>query len=81
MGLYVAKILMGKPEEVPSNFLTRLCNATEEIKGKGRNQRIQIAGMLHRPEYWYSYQKASYSLGVKDASNPKKTLPRTYFWI
>jgi hypothetical protein len=81
VGSYAAKILMGKPDEVPNSFLTRLCNATEEIKGKGRNQRIQIVGMLHRPEYWYSYKKASYSLGVKDASNPKKTLIRKYFFI
>jgi hypothetical protein len=81
IGHYTASILMGKAEAVPSNFLTRLCNATEEIKGKGRNQRVQIVGILHRPEYWYSYERQSYGIGVKDATNPKKALTRKYFTI
>lgn len=81
MGQYTASIMLGKHDEVPPNFLTSLCNATEEIKGKGRNARTIIKGILHRNEYWYRYERQSYGLGVKDASNPKKTLTRKYFSI
>jgi hypothetical protein len=81
MGKYTAMILMGKTETIPANFLTRLCNATEEIKGKGRNQRVQIVGVLHRSEYWYAYERKQYGIGIKDAANPKKALTRKYFTI
>lgn len=80
-GSYVAKILMGKPDQIPNNFFVRFCNATEEIKGKGRNQRTQIAGMLHRPEYWYRYKKAIYTVLIKDASVSTKKLLRREFVI
>jgi hypothetical protein len=81
MGRYAATIMLGKSDQIPPRFLTSLCNATEEIKGKGRNARTVIKGILHRPEYWYTYELRSYGIGIKDASNPKKALQRKYFLI
>ena len=76
-GRYVVSILSGFPEEVPSKPLTSLCDAKQEVKGKGRNSRIQTKGVLHRGEYWIKYSlQAPYSLCLKDASNPKKSLER-----
>ena len=58
-----------------------LRNAAVEVKGKGRNAHTVTKGILHRSEYWYTYERQSYGIGVKDASNPKKTLTRKYFLI
>jgi hypothetical protein len=82
MGRYVATILMGRPNEVPNNFLVRLCNATvtTKISKKGRVKE-KIEGILLRAEYWYAYERQSYGIGVKDATNPKKTLTHKYFMI
>ena len=76
-GRYVVSVLSGFPEEVPSNALNSLCNAKQEVKGKGRNSRIQTKGILHRPEYWSKYiHQDTYTLCMKDASNSKKSLER-----
>jgi len=81
MGRYAAWIMLGEPDKVPNSFLTSLCNAAVEVKGKGRNAHTVTKGILHRSEYWYTYERQSYGIGVKDASNPKKTLTRKYFLI
>lgn len=78
---YAASVVMGKPGEVPQNFLNSLCNATQEIKGKGARQRTVTKGIFHRNEYWYMYARQSYDVAVKDATIPKKTLSRVEFVI
>jgi hypothetical protein len=70
MGRYTASIIMERPEEVPANFFFTLCNAKQEIKGKGVRQRTVTKGILHRGEYWYNYASADYTLTVKDAKIP-----------
>jgi len=82
VGSYAAKILMGRPNEIPNNFLVRLCNATvtSKVSKLGRIKE-KIEGILLRSEYWYAYGRQSYGVGVKDATNPKKTLIRKYFTI
>lgn len=79
MARHAASIIMGCPTEIPQNFLNSLCNATQEVKGNGRNQRIVTKGLLHRVEYWYEYKRQNYDACVKDASNPKKSLARIKF--
>lgn len=79
MGRYLASILMGRTQDVPPTFLTRMCDSTEELKGKGKRQYIKIRGVLHIPEYWYEYVRQDYGLGIKDATNPKKSLTYKYF--
>jgi len=76
-GRYVVSILSGLPEEVPSRALTSLCDAKQEVKGRGRTSRIQTKGVLHRPEYWSKFtHQGLHTLCMKDASNPKKSLER-----
>jgi hypothetical protein len=60
MGRYSAAILMGHPDNVPPRFLTAMCNATEEVVGKGRNARTRVKGILHRREYWVLYERKQY---------------------
>jgi hypothetical protein len=79
MARHAASIIMGCVSEVPQNFLNSLCNATQEIKGKGRNAHVVTKGLLHRIEYWYMYKRQGYDACVKDASNPKKSLTRIRF--
>jgi hypothetical protein len=81
MARHTASILLGCSEELPTNFLNSLCNATQEIKGKGRNAHTITKGLLHRNEYWYPYISATRTVLVKDASNPKKKLERVGFVI
>jgi len=81
MGRHTASIMFGLDKEVPDNFRNTLCNATQDIKGKGRNARVITKGLLHRPEYWYSYERKPYTLCIKDAACPKKTLRRLQFDI
>jgi hypothetical protein len=81
MGRHVSSILLGAASEIPDNYLNSLCNATQEVKGSGRNQHTVTKGLLHRIEYWYRYTRKSYVVCVKDASNPKKSLSRTNFSI
>jgi len=81
MGRHVASIMLGQDKEVPDNFRNTLCNATQDVKGKGRNARVITKGLLHRPEYWYSYERRPYTLCIKDAACPKKILQRQQFDI
>lgn len=82
MGKYAAQIVSGFPGEVPERFKVSLCNAAKEAKGKGTRARIIIKGLLHRHEYWYPYEKETYSLLVKDARRPTgKSLNREHFII
>jgi hypothetical protein len=81
MGRHAASIALGTKEEVPERFLTSMCNATQETKGKGRNAYVRTKGQLHRTEYWYKYERRDYAVAVKDASNPKKNLSRVNFSI
>ena len=81
MARHTASILLGNASEIPTNFLNSLCNATQEVKGAGRNQHVVTKGLLHRNEYWYKYERKGYTVCVKDASNPKKALSRINFSI
>ncbi|RZU41103.1 hypothetical protein BDD14_2599 [Edaphobacter modestus] len=62
MARYSAAILLGHPEGVPQRFLIAMCNATEEVVGKGRNARTRIKGILHRREYWVRYERRNYDV-------------------
>lgn len=81
MARHVGSILLGITHEIPDNFLNSLCNATQEVKGAGRNSHTVTKGILHRVEYWYKYERKSYVVCIKDASNPKKSLSRVNFSI
>jgi hypothetical protein len=81
MARHAASIMLGNASELPENFLNSLCNATQEVKGKGRNAHTVTRGLLHRIEYWYKYERKGYTVCVKDASNPKKSLSRVNFSI
>jgi hypothetical protein len=81
MARHAASIMLGSVNEIPDNFLNSLCNATQEVKGSGRNQHTVIKGLLHRTEYWYRYERKGYVVCVKDASNPRKALSRINFSI
>ena len=81
MARHAASIMMGVSPEVPERFLTSLCSAVQEVKGKGRNAHTITKGLLHRIEYWYRYQRMTVAVAVKDASNPKKSLSRVNFSI
>jgi hypothetical protein len=81
MARHVASVMLGTTNEIPDNFLNSLCNATQEVKGSGRNQHTVTKGLLHRIEYWYKYERKGYVVCVKDASNPKKALSRINFSI
>lgn len=80
-GRHAASVALGFPEEIPSTFKLTLCNATQEGRGKGKNAYVITKGILHRTEYWYKYERSGYSVGVKDASNLKKSLSRINFSI
>ena len=81
MGRHAASVMLGTKDEVPERFLTSMCNATQETKGAGRNAYVRTKGQLHRTEYWFKYERRSYGVAVKDASNPKKSLSRINFSI
>lgn len=81
MGRHAASVMLGTKDEVPQRFLLSMCNATQETKGAGRNAYVRTKGQLHRTEYWYKYERRSYAVAVKDASNPKKSLSRANFSI
>ncbi|VVB50761.1 Uncharacterised protein [uncultured archaeon] len=79
MGRYAAEIMLGHEYNVPDRFKTSLCNANKEVKGSGTRVRIITKGLLHRDEYWYSYERKEYVLAIKDAANPKLGLKRETF--
>lgn len=81
MARHTASILLGNSDEVPEKFKVALCNATQEMKGKGRNAHVITKGLLHRREYFYSYNRKTYVLCVKDASRQGTKLERTGYLI
>lgn len=81
MARHTASILMGHPEEVPEKYLVALCNANQEMKGKGRNAKIITKGILHRREYFYSYKRDTHTLVVNDASRQTNKLERIGYSI
>jgi hypothetical protein len=81
MARHAASIMLGTAPEVPDRFLTSLCSAVQEVKGKGRNAHTVTKGLLHRIEYWYRYRRTDVTVLIKDASNPKKSLSRLNFSI
>jgi len=81
MARHTTSILLGHPEEVPEKFLVSLCNANQEMKGKGRNAKIITKGLLHRREYFYSYTRKTYTLIVNDASRHTNKLERIGYSI
>lgn len=81
MGRYAASFMLGTNAEVPERFVNAMCNATQEVKGKGRNSYIRVKGLFHQTQYWHKYERQNYSIAIKDASNPKKSLSRLNFSI
>jgi hypothetical protein len=78
---YVASLLFGHHEDIPSTFLSRLCNGSLITKGKGRNARILTEGVLHRADYWYPYAPGTYSVSIRNAKSPKRTLELSSFVV
>jgi hypothetical protein len=76
MGVWTAKILLGESASVPPNVLTKLTDSTIEHKGKGKNAYTQLAGSLHRLEYYTDYQDRDYLVAHKDAKSTTARLPR-----
>jgi hypothetical protein len=81
VGQYAACIMLGLPHEVPTNFLVRLCDSTEEAKGKGRNAHTVSRGVLLRPEYWYQYQPLEIAVSIRNASSAKKSLDKCSYKV
>jgi hypothetical protein len=81
MARWTSALLMGRIEDVPNNVKIRLCDATQKVKGKGKRAHLVVEGVLHHPEYWTTYQKSTYGVMSKDATNPKKKLSRVDFTI
>jgi hypothetical protein len=81
MARHTCSVLLGYPDEIPERFKVSLCNASQEMKGKGRNSRIITKGLLHRPEYFYSYKRDTYTLVVNDASRQTNKLERIEYSI
>src|SRR5271167_520706 len=81
MARHAASVMMGITSEVPERFLMSLCSGEQKVKGNGRNAHTVTAGLLHRIEYWYRYQRRAVGVAIKDASNPKKSLSRVNFSI
>lgn len=76
MARHAVSIAMGCAGEVPQNIIKSFCNATQEVKGKGRNAHVVTKGLLHRIEYWYEYKRGLRVALVKDAKNASKKLSR-----
>jgi hypothetical protein len=81
MARHAASVMLGISTEVPERFLTSLCSAVQEVKGKGRNAHTITKGLLHRIEYWYRYQRSQVTVCINYASSPKKSLNRANFSI
>lgn len=80
-GRYAASVMLGTADEIPDAFKLTLCNGTQEGRGKGRNAYVITKGIIHRPEYFFKYQRKTYEIKVKDATNPTKQLSRINFLI
>jgi hypothetical protein len=76
MARYSAAVLLGHPDSIPEQFRIALCDATQEVKGKGRNQRTRTKGIFYRPEYWSEYRRKSYVVQIRDARVKQARLPR-----
>lgn len=81
MARYVSAIFLGFPNTIPERFLIALCDATQEVVGKGRNQRTRTKGILYRPEYWTTYQRNNYAVQLRDARVKKARLDRITYMI
>lgn len=81
MARYSAAILMGFSHTIPERFLIALCNAEEEVVGKGRNAHTRIKGIMHRREYWTLYTRKEYAVLLRDARTKKARLDRQLFTI
>jgi len=76
MARYAAAIFLGFPNTIPERFLIALCDATQEVVGKGKNQKTRTKGILYRPEYWTTYQRNNYAVKLTDARVKKARLDR-----
>lgn len=81
MARYVSAIMLGFPNTIPERFLIALCDATQEVVGKGKNQRTRTKGILYRPEYWTTYQRNNYAVQLRDARVKQARLPRITYTI
>jgi hypothetical protein len=81
MGRHVISLLLNRPAEVPARVLTTFCSDVRKPKGKGRNLRMVTSGILHRPEYFYSYEAKPFVFCARDASSPKAGLDRKEYVI
>ena len=76
MARYSVALLTGDHKAIPERFLYRMCDAREEVTGKGRNKKIRTAGILHRREYWRKYERKLYAIQRRDAQVKKSRLDR-----
>lgn len=76
MGRSAVSICLGQADLVPERFKNVLCDSRIIVKGKGRNERTIVKGLLHRLDYWYEYKPISFGVLNKDASSNKNKLNR-----
>lgn len=81
MARYAAAIYLGFPHTIPERFLIALCDATQEVVGKGKNQKTRTKGILYRPEYWTTYERKTYTVQLRDARVKQARLPRITYTI
>jgi hypothetical protein len=78
VGVAAAEILMGRPDAVADNFRTLLCDTTSVIKGKGKNARETMKGLLHNRDYFWRFRPLKVEIATKDAKLPTSRLEKQY---
>ena len=81
MGQHVTSLLFGLIDLVPPPIFLRLCDSTDKVKGKGRNQKIVTEGVLHQSQYWYSYRPTECVIELRDAKSKKGLVNRKTFTV
>lgn len=72
-GRHASDLFLGKDiKTMPEKVMLALCDFSDVTKGKGRNQKIVKKGILYNPNYWFKYERKTYSISIKDARIPPK---------
>ena len=72
-GRHASDLFLGQDiKTMPEKVMLALCDYTDVVKGKGKNQKIVKKGILHNPNYWFHYESKCYSISIKDARIPPK---------
>jgi hypothetical protein len=72
-GRHASDLFLGQDiKTMPEKVMLALCDFSDVVKGKGRNQKIIKKGILYNPNYWFKYETKTYSISIKDARIPPK---------